>query len=88
MRYLTVTYIRKPDGQMDEVVAIERQIKNKVLAGANVILDFRDQTVLKCTMNGSNVPKEWNKIRDFYYQYYQRYIDVLEKAYAKENNPN
>lgn len=88
MRYLTVTYIRKPDGQMDEVVGIEQQIKNKVLASANVILDFRDQTVLKCTMNGSNVPKEWNRIRDFYYQYYQRYIDILEKAYAKSDNTN
>lgn len=88
MRYFVISYFQKPNGQMDEVVAVERSIKTTLLSTASVILDFRDQCVLKCSMNGTNVPKDWQKIRDFYYQHYNKYIDVLEQAYAKQDNPS
>ena len=88
MRYFVISYFQKPNGQMDEVVSVERSVKPTILATASVILDFRDQRVLKCSMNGTNVPKEWQKIRDFYYQHYNKYIDVLEQAYAKQDNPS
>ena len=88
MRYFLISYYQKPNGQMDEVVAVAGSLKTKDHQTASVILDFRDRTVLKCSMNGATVPKEWNKIRDFYYQYYQNYIDILEQAYEKQNNPS
>lgn len=79
MRYLTVTYIKQPNGQMDESVAVAKNLKYKDLSGAGVILDFKDQTVVKCSMNGVTVPKDWQRIRDFYHQHYARYIDQLEQ---------
>lgn len=88
MRYLTITYIRRPDGQMDESVAVTKNLKNKDLSMANVILDFNTRSVLKCTMNGTVVPKDWQKIRDFYYQHYPQYIKQMEQANAKSNNPS
>ena len=46
-----------------------------------VILDFKTQTVLQCSMNGTTVPKEWDRIVSFYYQHYAATFDRL----AKEN---
>jgi hypothetical protein len=88
MRYFLISYYQKPNGQMDEVVAVAGSLKRKDQQIASVILDFRDQSVLKCSMNGATVPKEWSKIRDFYYQYYQNYIDILERTYEKQDNPS
>ena len=79
MRYLTVTYIKQPSGQMDEAVAVVKNLKSKDLSIASVILDFKDQTVVKCSMNGVTVPKDWQRIRDFYHQHYARHLDQLEK---------
>jgi hypothetical protein len=80
MRYLTVTYIKKPNGQMDESVSVAKSLKNKDLATASVILDFSTCSVIKCSMNGTTVPKDWQRIRDFYYRHYPQYIDQLEKV--------
>jgi hypothetical protein len=88
MRYMTITYFTQPNGKIDESVAVTTTLKNKDLATASVILDFRAQSVLKCTMNGVIVPKEWKKIRDFYHQYYPQYIKELEKHYEESNNPS
>lgn len=79
MRYLTITYYKKSSGQHDEVVAVTHRLKTRELATASVILDFKDQTVVKCSMNGVTVPKNWQRIRDFYHQHYARHIDQLEQ---------
>lgn len=64
---------------MDEAVAVIKNLKAKDLSIASVILDFKDQTVVKCSMNGVTVPKDWQRIRDFYHQHYARHIDQLEQ---------
>ena len=66
---------------MDEVVEVSGKLKRKDRQTAAVILDFATQTVLQCSMNGTTVPKEWNKIVSFYYQHYAATFDRL----AKEN---
>jgi len=78
---MTITYFVQPSGKFDESVAVAKNLKNKDLTSASVILDFRDQSVVKCSMNGVTVRKEWKKIRDFYYQHYPQYIDQLERLY-------
>lgn len=88
MRYMTITYFKQPNGKIDESVAVTTTLRNKDLATASVILDFQARSVLKCTMNGVVVPKEWQKIRDFYHQYYPQYIKELEKQYEESNNPS
>jgi len=81
MRFLCITYIKKPDGQVDESTTITKSLKNKDLATASVILDFKDKKILKASFNGTLAEKRWDKIRDFYYEYYPKYIDLLEAAY-------
>ena len=81
MRYMTITYFKQPNGKIDESVAVTTTLRNKDLATASVILDFRTRSVLKCTMNGVIVPKEWDRIVSFYYQHYAATFDRL----AKEN---
>ena len=64
---------------MDEVVAVSAKLKHKDRQTAAVILDFATQTVLQCSMNGTTVPKDWNKIVSFYYQHYAATFDRLAK---------
>ena len=79
MRYFVITYVRKPDGKMDEQVTLEKSLKPRHYQMANVILDFKTQTVLQCSMNGTTVPKEWDRIVSFYYQHYAATFDRLAK---------
>ncbi len=66
---------------MDEVVAVSDKLKRKDRQTAAVILDFQTQSVLQCSMNGTTVPKDWDRIVSFYYQHYAATFDRL----AKEN---
>ena len=86
MRYLIINYYRKPNGQMDEVVSISRRIKNRDIQSAAVILDFKTRTVVKCSMDGVVVPKDWDRIRGFYHQHYGQVIDDLEKRYIEKDH--
>jgi len=79
MRYLLLTYYRRPSGQVDESMSLSRNIKSRDLQTANVILDFQSQTVLKCTMDGVVVPKDWDRIVAYYYQHYSATIERLFK---------
>ena len=81
MRYFLVSYLKQANGQMDEVVSVSARLKLRDRQTAAVILDFATQTVLQCSMNGTTVPKDWNKIVSFYYQHYAATFDRL----AKEN---
>jgi hypothetical protein len=81
MRYLVILYIRKPDGETDEAAIVTKSLKTKDLATASVILDFKEKTVIKASVDGKSAEKRWDKIRDFYYEYYPNYIDLLEAAY-------
>ena len=84
MRYLLLTYYRRPSGQVDESMSLSRNIKSRDLQTANVILDFQSQTVLKCTMDGATVPKDWDKIVAYYYKHYPAIIERLFKENGYE----
>jgi hypothetical protein len=64
---------------MDEVVAVAGSLRTRDRQTAAVILDFRTQTVLQCSMNGTTVPKDWDRIVSFYYQHYAATFDRLAK---------
>jgi hypothetical protein len=83
LKYLIITYYQKPSGQYDEAVAVSQRLKDRDITTASVILDFSNRSVVKCSMNGVVVPKDFEKIRDFYYQYYSSHIDDLEKFNKK-----
>ena len=77
MRYLILTYYTKPSGQIDEVMAVAKNLKTRDHQTANVILDFRELKVLKCSMNGVQVPKDFNRIVEYYHQHYESTISRL-----------
>ena len=79
MRYLLLTYYRRPNGQIDEAMTLSRSLKRRDLQTANVILDFQNLTVLKCSMDGVVVPKDWDRIVAYYYQHYSATIERLFK---------
>lgn len=86
---MMVKYLKKPNGQMDEVVSVSKNIKLKDSQSSAVILDFKTKQVVQASMDGVSIPKDWNRIRDFYHQHYARVIDDLEAVYPpiKDTEP-
>ena len=78
MRYFIVKYIRRPNGKLDEMVSASKKLKTNDLQTAAVVLDFGTQQVVLATLDGITVPKDWWKIRDFYYRHYKKLIEDLE----------
>jgi hypothetical protein len=65
---------------MDEVVSVSKRTRMRDLQSAAVILDFQKHTVIKCSLDGIVIPKDWQRIRDFYHQHYAGIIDDLERV--------
>lgn len=85
MRYMIVTYYKKPSGSMDEVVGVSKRLRTKDWQSASVIMDFKTRTIDKCSLEGAVVPKDWSKIRDFYHQHYEKIIEELEAINGSKN---
>ena len=77
MRYLTLTYITRPDGKIDESMSVVRNLKHRDIQTASVILDFKKLEVVKCSMNGVVVPRDWDRIVTYYHQHYASTIERL-----------
>ncbi len=94
MRYLILTYYKKATGQIDEVMAVSKNLKTRDHQTANVILDFRTLSVVKCSMGGVNVPRDFNRIVEYYMQHYEATIKRLfnengyEVSLEKNNDAN
>lgn len=83
MRYFIVKYLKRPNGQMDELVSVSKKIKLNDSQTAAVILDFQKGQVLQSTMDGVTIPRDFVRIRDFYQQHYKRLIEDLEAVYGR-----
>jgi hypothetical protein len=104
MRYLLLTYYTKASGQIDEAMAVSRNIKTRDIQTANVILDFKKLEVVKANMDGVSVPKDFDRIVQYYHKHYASTIERLfaENGYEivkpepetaeatdeKQDNPN
>ena len=77
MRYLTLTYYTRPDGKIDESMSVVRNLKHRDIQTASVILDFKKLQVVKCSMNGVVVPRDWDRIVTYYHQHYASTIERL-----------
>lgn len=77
MRYLLITYYLKADGKIDESTAVAKNLKPKDIQTCSVILDFKKLEVVKAHMNGVSVPKDFNKIVEYYIQHYENIINRL-----------
>jgi len=79
MRYFLATYIRKPDGKIDEQVEISKNLKDSDIQTCNIILDFKEKKVVKSVIQGQAVPTTWDAMLEHYRKVYPDYIDELEK---------
>lgn len=77
MRYLVITYYKKANGQIDEAMAVTKNLKTRDIQCANVILDFKKLEVTKASMGGLNVPKNFDNLVQYYIQHYENIITRL-----------
>ena len=82
MRYMLLSYIKRPTGKVDEVMTLAKRLRAKDLQMHQVILDFRDRKVVLASMGGTTVPKDFNRITSYYRQYYRETIDDLCAAHG------
>ena len=77
MRFFVITYVRRPNGQLDEQNQVTRNLKNRDLEMASVILDFKKLAVVKASFNGVTVPRDFQRIVEYYYQHDKNVFDRL-----------
>jgi hypothetical protein len=56
VRYLIISFLRRRGGQIDEMVATSKRVRTSDMESANVILDFADNKVVKCLIEGKPHP--------------------------------
>lgn len=79
MRYLLITFFRKPNGQIDEQVAVSKRVRPSDEQMCNVILDYAGKKVQKCVIEGKVVDTDWNKMHEYYKKIYPNIVEQLEK---------
>jgi hypothetical protein len=65
-------------------MAVAKNLKTRDHATASVILDFKTLSVLKCSMGGVQVPKDFDRIVQYYMQHYESTINRLFKENGYE----
>jgi hypothetical protein len=83
MRHFLVTYIRKPDGKVDEQVEISKKLKEKDITNCNIILDFKEKKVQKNVIQGQGMNLPWDTLVEYYEKVYPDQIAELEKLNAE-----
>lgn len=79
MRYLLITFFRRPGGQIDEQVTVSKKIKPSDIQTCNVILDYQTKKVEKCVIEGKVTSTDWDKMNEYYKKIYPVLIEQLEK---------
>lgn len=79
MRYLLITFFRKPGGQIDEQVTVSKRVKPSDLQTCNVILDFAKCKIEKCVIEGTALNQSWERMHEYYQKIYPALIAQLER---------
>lgn len=77
MRYLILTYYKKANGQIDEAIAVSKNLKARDIQTASVIVDFKKLEVVKASMGSEQVPRDFDRIVKYYMQHYEAIITRL-----------
>lgn len=80
MRYLLITFFRKPGGQIDEQVTVSKRVRLSDNQVCNVILDFQTKKVQKCVIEGKVVETDWERMSSYYKKIYPTLVEQLEKS--------
>lgn len=79
MRYLFVTFIRKTNGQIDEMVKVNKKVRPSDISSCNIILDFAKNEVVKCVIEGKNMDTSFDRMEEYYKKVYPALIAQLKK---------
>ena len=85
MRYLLITFARQPGGAIDEQVGFSKKVKTSDLQTCNVIIDYKEQRVIKCVIEGKVVDTDFDRMNAYYKQVYPELIAQLEKVQQAES---
>lgn len=88
MRYLLITYFRKPGGQIDEQVGMSKRIRSSDQQTCNVIVDYAERKVVKCIIEGKAVDTDFDRLNDYYREVYPDLIENLEKLNTQDGKQN
>jgi hypothetical protein len=82
MRYCIITYYLKPkdkygNQQRDEILTVANKVKSRDWTTASIILDFKEQQVLKASLEGITAEKDWDRIVGYYYEHYSSTFERL-----------
>jgi len=80
LRYLLITYVRKPNGQIDEMVTVSKRLKQADIQTCNVILDYSKRKIDKCVIEGKVLDTDWDRMNEYYNKIYPSLIGQLEKS--------
>ena len=84
MRYLLLTYFYQANGKIDEGMTVSNSVRTKDWQTASVILDFKDQKVLKASLRENTIPKDWDRIISYYYPFYPA---IMERLFTENGHP-
>ena len=79
MRYMCLTFFRKPGGQIDEQLVVRKALKKSDMQTCNVIIDFATKKVEKCVIEGQALTKNFDELRDYYEKVYPSLVTQLER---------
>ena len=71
--------MRKENGQIDEMVSVSKRVRTSDTNSQNVIIDFAEQKVVKCIIEGKEHPTTFELMRDYYAKVYPTLVEQLEK---------
>ena len=84
MRYFLITYVRRPNGKIDEQTQVTKNLRQRDWQMANVILDFKELKVLAASAQGVNVPKNWDSVHNYFLQFYESTFRRLHQENGRE----
>lgn len=84
MRYFLITYIKRPDGKIDESTEVTKRLRPRDYRTVNIVMDFQDMKIQKATMDGQAIPHDWDRIHDYFYQHYKATFDRLHRDNGRE----
>ena len=90
MRYMILTYYKKANGQIDEAISVTKNLKTRDIQTASVIIDFKKLEIVKASMGGEQVPRDFDRIVKYYMQHYESTITRLfhENGYEVDLEKN
>ena len=79
MRYLLISFLRKPGGQIDEQARFVKRVRTSDLTQSNIILDYGLRKIEKCVGEGNKLDRSFDQLHEYYKKIYPQIIAQLEK---------